>query len=121
MDILLSATQKILDMGAVALLPFMIMILGLFFRMKLGAALKSGLFVGIGFQGLKLVVSLLTTTIQPVIDHYQSMGKGFTTLDMGFAATGAASWTVPFAPIAVPLIVLANFILIFTIKKQLKI
>lgn len=118
MDILLSATQKILDMGAVALLPFMIMILGLFFRMKLGAALKSGLFVGIGFQGLKLVVSLLTTTIQPVIDHYQSMGKGFTTLDMGFAATGAASWTVPFAPIAVPLIVLANFILIFIFKKK---
>lgn len=118
MDTLLMISQKIINMGAVSLLPFMILILGLIFRMKFGAALKSGMFVGIGFQGLKLVVSLLITTIQPVIDHYQSLGKGFTTIDMGFAATGAASWTVPFAPVAVPLIVLANFILIFVFKRK---
>ena len=47
--------------------------------MKLGQAIKSGLMVGIGFQGLCLVVNLLTTSIQPVIKYYQTMGSGFTT------------------------------------------
>lgn len=118
MEMLMAITQRILDMGATALLPFLIMILGLIFRMRFGAALKAGLFVGIGFSGLNLVVGLLTTTIQPISDYYAEMGKGFTTLDLGFAASGAASWTVPFAPIAVPLIVAANFILIFVFKRK---
>lgn len=118
MEVLLVFTQRIINMGATALLPFLIMILGLIFRMKPGAALKAGLFVGIGFSGLNLVVGLLTTTIQPISDYYAGMGKGFTTLYLGFAASGAASWTVPFAPIAVPLIVAANFILIFVFKRK---
>lgn len=114
----MTITQHILNMGATALLPFLILIMGLIFRMKFGAALKAGLFVGIGFSGLNLVVSLLTTTIQPIFNYYTEMGRGFTTLDLGFAASGAASWTVPFAPVAVPLIVAANFILIFIFKRK---
>lgn len=81
MDTLLSITQTIIDMGATALLPFIILILGLIFGMKVGPALKAGLFVGIGFSGLNLVVNLLTETIQPISDYYSKMGKGFTTLD----------------------------------------
>ncbi|MCD8091208.1 MAG: PTS galactitol transporter subunit IIC [Clostridiales bacterium] len=118
MQIMLNVAQTLINMGAVALLPVMIFILGLIFRMKVGAALKAGLFVGIGFQGLSLVVGLLTSTFQPISDYYQAIGTGFTTLDLGFAATGAAAWTVPFAPLAVPLIVIANFILIFIFKRK---
>lgn len=40
------------------------------------------------------------------------MGSGYTTLDIGFAAVGGASWAVPFAPFAVPLIVGVNLVLI---------
>lgn len=118
MDTLLSITQTIINMGATALLPFIILILGVIFGMKIGPALKAGLFVGIGFSGLNLVVGLLTETIQPISDYYSEMGEGFTTLDLGFAASGAASWTVPFAPIAVPLIIVANFILILIFKRK---
>ena len=82
MDILLKAVQALLNMGAVALLPIMICILGLVFRMKFGASLKAGLMVGIGFQGLSLTVGLLTTTIQPITEYYQKMGSGFTAADI---------------------------------------
>ena len=112
MDVLLNFIQTLLNMGAVALLPVMITIIGVIFRMKFGEALKAGLLVGIGFQGLSLVISLLFTTIQPAIDYYQAMGGGFTVTDMGWAAVGAASWSVPFAPIVVPLIFLLNIIMI---------
>lgn len=112
MDALLNIVQTILSMGAVVILPVMIFILGLFFRMKIGAALQAGVYIGIGFQGLLLVIGLLMSSIKPVVEHYQALGSGFTTVDVGWAALGAASWTVPFAPIAVPFIVIANVILL---------
>lgn len=83
MDAVFSFFKGIVDLGAAVMLPIVLIIIGLFFRMKLGQAIKSGLMVGIGFQGLCLVVNLLTTSIQPVIKYYQSMGGGFTTTDLG--------------------------------------
>ncbi len=56
--------------------------------MKLGHAIKSGLLVGIGFQGLVLAVNLLITTIQPVMDYYKALGSGYDALEVGFAALG---------------------------------
>lgn len=82
------------------------------FRMKFGQAVKAGLLVGIGFQGLSLAVNLLTTTIQPVMDYYEEMGSGYDVLEIGFAALGGASWTVPFAVFAIPAIVIINLILV---------
>ena len=100
------------NMGAVVILPVIIMLLGLLFRMQLGAAIKSGLMVGIGFQGLVLTLGLLTNTISPVIDYYKDLGDGFTTVDLGFAAFGGAAWTVPFTVFSIPIIILLNLILI---------
>lgn len=104
--------QSILDLGPVVVLPIMITLLGVFFRMKFGQALKAGLFVGIGFQGIQLIVGLLMTAVDPAIQHYKELGSGFTTVDVGWAAIGGASWGVSFAPIAVILIILINIILI---------
>lgn len=100
------------QLGAVVMLPIVIALLGLFFRMKIGSAIKSGLLVGIGFQGLVLVLNLLMSTIKPVIDYYEKMGSGFTTIDVGFAAIGGAAWSVPILVFCIPLIVLINIILI---------
>ena len=76
MDTLLNIVQTILGMGAVVILPIMIFILGLIFRMKIGAAIQAGLMIGIGFQGLLLVINLLMASIDPVVKYYQSMGSG---------------------------------------------
>lgn len=112
MNWLLQAVQTLLNMGAVAILPVMILIIGLIFRMKFGDAVKAGLLVGIGFEGLTLVINLLFTTIEPAVKYYQMMGSGYTVTDMGWASVGAASWSVPFAPFVVPVIFLINVIMI---------
>lgn len=104
--------QSILDLGPTVMLPIMILLLGLFFKMKFGLALKSGLLVGIGFQGLNLVVGLLMTAVSPAIGYYKTIGSGFTTVDVGWAAIGGASWGVSFAPIAVITIFVINIILL---------
>lgn len=122
MQIALNFFQTFVNLGAAVMLPVVIAILGLFFRMKLGQAIKSGLLVGIGFQGLCLAVGLLTTTIQPVMDYYETMGSGYDVLEIGFAALGGAAWTVPFAVFAIPAIVIINLLLVkFKITKVLNV
>lgn len=112
MEKVLSIIQEIMNMGAAVMLPLVIFILALVFRMKIDKALKTGLLVGIGFQGLGLVIGLLTASVQPAVDYYQKMGSGFTTVDVGWAAVGAASWSVPFAALAILLIVGLNILFI---------
>lgn len=112
LDSLLAFFQGFINLGAAVMLPVVIAILGIFFRMKVGQAIKSGLLVGIGFQGLVLAVNLLTTTISPVMEYYKSMGSGYDVLEIGFAALGGAAWTVPFAVFAIPAIVIINLVLV---------
>lgn len=114
LDTLLAFFQEFINLGAAVMLPVVIAILGIFFGMKIGQAIKSGLLVGIGFQGLCLAVNLLTTTIQPVMDYYEQMDSGYDVLEIGFAALGGAAWTVPFAVFAIPAIVIVNLILVRT-------
>lgn len=112
MDVLLDFFQGFINLGAAVMLPIVIAILGKFFGMKLGNAIKSGLLVGIGFQGLVLAVNLLITSINPVMEYYKAMGSGYDALEVGFAALGAASWTVPFAVFVIPAIIVVNLILV---------
>lgn len=112
MDTLINIVQTITGMGASAILPLIIIILGLIFRMKLGDAVKAGLTVGIGFIGLTLVVDLLNESLNPAIDYYSEIGTGFTVADIGWPAVGAASWVVPFAGLAVPIGLLINIIMV---------
>lgn len=112
MEILLKFFQGFVNMGASVLLPFVIAILGIFFGMKIGRAIKAGLLVGIGFQGLVLAVNLLIESVTPAMQYYEKMGSGYDTLEIGFAALGAASWTTPFAVLVIPAIILVNLLLV---------
>ncbi|MCI6660543.1 MAG: PTS transporter subunit IIC [Peptoniphilaceae bacterium] len=108
----LSFIRGFMDLGATVLLPFVILLLGMFFRMKPGQALKAGLMTGIGFQGLVLAVNLMISSMQPVMEFYKGLGSGFDVLEIGFASLGAASWTVPFAVFVVPAIILINLLFV---------
>jgi len=110
---LLKVVQGILNLGAGTMLPIFITIFGLVFRMGFGKALKSGLLIGIGFQGLNLVVGLLRTTITPVVQVFAKTGQGFTIVDMGWQTLAAAAWATPFAALVVPLGFLLNLVLIY--------
>lgn len=112
MDTLITIVQTITGMGASAILPIIITILGLVFRMKLGDAIKAGLTVGVGFIGLTLVVGLLNTALEPAVDYYSAMGSGFTIADIGWPAVGAASWMAPFAGLAIPIGLVLNVVLV---------
>ncbi len=104
--------KGILDIGAVVMLPIVMLILCLIFRMPFGKSLKAGLMIGIGFSGLSIVINFLMASVNPAITYYRHMGSGFTTVDVGWAAVGAASFGVPFAAPAILLVVLINVAMI---------
>lgn len=110
---MLEVIQSIMNLGAVVMLPLVMTVLGLIFRMKIGKAIKAGLMIGIGFAGLQLVIGLLMKSVEPAITYYKGLDTaGFTTVDVGWAAMGASVWSVPFAALAILLIVLVNLVMI---------
>ena len=65
----MSIIKGILDVGAVVILPIVMLILCLIFRMPFGKSLKASLMIGIGFSGLSLVIGFLMTSVQSAQLH----------------------------------------------------
>ncbi|OFK23420.1 PTS transporter subunit IIC [Olsenella sp. HMSC062G07] len=112
MDFVLGFFKEFVNLGAAVMLPVVIALLGILFRMRPSQAIRSGLLVGIGFQGIVLIITFLLSTMQPVFDFYKVLGSGYDVAEIGFAALGGASWTAPYAIFVIPAIILVNIILI---------
>lgn len=106
-----ATVQNVLNLGATVILPIMITIMALFFRMNFVKALKAALLVSVGFAGLNLVTGLLSTTINPAVEYYSAIGTGFTVVDIDGAGFGA-QWAAPFAALVVIVGVILNVLLI---------
>lgn len=112
MSIINSIIQFVMDLGGGIFLPFMITILGLLFKIKPFDSLRNGLRVGAGFLGINVILNMLVSGLQPAIDYYSKMGKGFTVVDIGWEGLSAVAWSTSFALLIVPLGMIMNYILI---------
>ncbi|SKA74098.1 PTS system, galactitol-specific IIC component [Clostridium sp. USBA 49] len=101
------------DAGPTVMLPVIILIIGLIFRVKPGKAFRSGLLVGIGFAGIKLVINLLSSNLGPAA---QAMVKNFgiklDVLDIGWGAIAAVTWSSPIIPILIFVILITNIVML---------
>ena len=83
----------IIALGASVMMPIIFTIIGMCIGMKFGKALKSGLFVGVGFVGLGVVTALLTTNfnspLKAISDLYHLQLNVF---DMGWPAAAAVAY-----------------------------
>ena len=112
MSALYNAVQFIMNLGAAIMLPIVLFLVGIAFRMKPLEALKSGLFVGIGFMGINLVIGLLNTAMAGPVSYYETLGSGFTIIDIPWPSMGAASWAGPYAAFAVVVSLILNVVLV---------
>lgn len=76
--------QYILNLGPTVMLPIMILIIALIFRVPFGKALRSGLTIGIGFVGINLVIGVLSDNLGPAAQAMvERFGFHLTVIDTG--------------------------------------
>jgi len=105
----------IIGLGAAVMMPILFTIIGLCIGMKFGKALKSGLYVGVGFVGLGIVTALLTTNFKTplgsVADIFQLNLRVF---DMGWPAAAAVAYNTAVGALIIPICLGINFLLLIT-------
>lgn len=113
MQFIYSIFNTIMDAGAVVMLPIIITIIGVIFRVKLSKAFRSGLIIGIGFAGINLVINLMKSNLGPAA---QAMVKNFgiklDILDVGWGAIAAVTWSSPIIAILIFCILATNIIML---------
>ncbi|MGN8913021.1 PTS galactitol transporter subunit IIC [Anaerofustis butyriciformans] len=114
MDTLLVVVKYVTDsLGTMVVMPLFLILLGLAFRMKLSKALRSGLLVGIGFQGINLIITLLSNAVSPAATALaEKVGLNFNIIDVGFPTIGTAAWATPIAALVIPIAILINVIML---------
>ncbi|WP_010233205.1 PTS galactitol transporter subunit IIC [Clostridium arbusti] len=114
---ILKVFNVLLDAGPTVMLPLIIFVIGLIFRVKPAKAFRSGLIVGIGFAGIKLVINLLATNLGPAAqDMVKNFGIKLDVLDVGWGAIAAVTWSSPIIAILIFVILLSNIVLLILKK-----
>ena len=106
---------KIVNLGAFVLMPLILFIMGLCFRLKLRDALRAGITVGIGFKGISLTAGLITTTMTPLVTQLQKLwGLKLDAVDLGVPIISAMAFSNgTFVLMMFAGVILSNIILLF--------
>ena len=103
----------IIGLGAAVMMPIIFTILGVCIGIKFSKALKSGLLVGVGFVGLSVITSLLTSTLGPalsgVVEIYDLQLKVF---DMGWPAAASVAYNTSVGAFIIPVCLGVNIIML---------
>lgn len=105
----------IIKLGAPVMMPILFTILGVCIGIKLSKAVKSGLLVGVGFIGLSIITSLLTSALGPalnsVVEIYDLQLKVF---DMGWPAAASIAYNTSVGAFIIPVCLGVNVLMLIT-------
>ncbi len=103
----------IIGLGAAVMMPIIFTILGVCIGIKFSKALKSGLYVGVGFVGLSIITALLVDTMSPalskVVDIYNLKLQVF---DMGWPAAASVAYNTLVGSFIIPVCLGVNLVLL---------
>ena len=105
----------IISLGASVMMPILFTIIGLLIGMSFGKALKSGLYVGVGFVGLGIVTALLTNNFgAPLSDISDLYHLQLGVFDMGWPAAAAVAYNTAVGALIIPICLGVNLLLLVT-------
>lgn len=103
----------LIEAGATVMLPVIITVIGLIFGLKLSKAFKSGLTLGIGFAGIRLILDYMTANIGPAAKAMvENIGVELDVLDVGWGSIAAVTWSSPIIAILIFGILATNIIML---------
>lgn len=96
--VILETLKAIIDnFGSAIIVPFIIIIIAMIFRVKPGKAVLSGLYAGVSLMGFSLIIGAYTPIITPLVQNMSSVMSGITgvnlnTFDVGWQATSVVAF-----------------------------
>ncbi|AHA67644.1 PTS system, galactitol-specific IIC component [Shigella dysenteriae 1617] len=115
---LYNIVQYILGFGPTVMLPLVLFILALCFKVKPAKALRSSLTVGIGFVGIYAIFDILTSNVGPAAQAMvERTGINLPVVDLGWPPLSAITWGSPIAPFVIPLTILINVAVMLPISR----
>jgi len=113
LDTIINILQSFVDLGAPVLLPVIIFIFALFFKVKPGEAAKAGVMVGVGFIGINLVIGLLGDSVGGAAQvMVERTGASLTNIDVGWPAASAISYGTILGISAIPIGIAVNLVML---------
>ncbi|MBE6240137.1 MAG: DUF4861 domain-containing protein [Bacteroidales bacterium] len=105
----------IIGLGAAVMMPIIFTILGLCIGIGVNKSLKSGLLVGVGFVGLSVITSLLTSTLGPALgDVVNNYGLQLKVFDMGWPAAASVAYNTSVGAFIIPVCLGVNLLMLLT-------
>lgn len=105
----------IIGLGAAVMMPIIFTILGVCIGIKFSKALKSGLLVGVGFVGLSVITSLLTSTLGPALSRVVEIyGLQLKVFDMGWPAAASVAYNTSVGAFIIPVCLGVNILMLLT-------
>lgn len=107
--------DPIMNAGALFMIFFVFTIIGLIVRLKPISAIRNGLMIAVGFQGVYIVVDYFLAKIGPVAGALtERFGGVFSYTDIGWAAFASFAWSSPWAYVLVVILILINIVMVLT-------
>lgn len=115
--------NSIISLGASVMMPVIFFIIALCFGVTIGTAFKAGMLVGIGFEGVGLVIGLLLTHLGPASQAMvERIGLHLTVVDTGWPTASTIGWGSPLMlPVVVGFIIINLAMLLLKITKTVNI
>ena len=114
MKVVVDIVNYVIGLGAAAILPITLLVLGLIFGLGVGRSIKAGITVGIGFVGINMVVGLLMNEVGAASQlMVERVGLNLTVIDGGWTSSSAAAWGSPISAPLIALCLVINVVLIF--------
>jgi len=103
----------IIGLGAAVMMPIIFTILGVCIGIKFSKALKSGLYVGVGFVGLGVITGLLTSSLGPALNKVVEIyGLELSVFDMGWPAAASVAYNTSVGAFIIPVCLGVNLLLL---------
>lgn len=103
----------IVGLGTSVMMPIIFFILAILMGVKIGKAFKAALLVGVGFEGLTLVINLLLDNLGPAAKAMISnLGVKLNVLDAGWSVAATVGWGSKVMVISVVTFLLINVVMI---------
>lgn len=119
MEKIISIFQFISGLGPAVMMPIIIFILALVFRVKFSDALRAGLTIGVGFIGLNLIVGIMGDSLGEAVQTITKVyGLNLSVMDVGWPGVSAVAFAGKAGAMIIPLCLLTNIIMLLTNTTQ---